>query len=383
MEFLGLKLKNEILTYEFDLQFFAAEDEGRTELPTERKKQEARKEGRVLKSQDIVSLFVVVSGFTALFFSLPFISDHIVNIFRYYFQNDLVVNENNFRTIFLYGVKEFFLILLPIAATTLIVGIAANIAQVGFLFVPKLISPNLKKIIPNFSEYFKRIFGRRGIIGFVKSLILVFGALSILFFSLNGNIFKMLQSSGQNLQTTIMFFYSLIKSLILKIGILIILMVLIDYFYQRWEYIDSLKMSKEELKREIIEQEGHPEIKSALQKKRQEILKRKSLSNVKEADVVITNPTHIAVALKYEMGIDDAPKVVAKGQDLMAQKIKEIARDNDILIYENKPLARELYKRVDIGDLIPYDLFAAVADILSIVYKKKKSFQDDWSILNG
>lgn len=376
-------IDDKILSYDFDLQLFAAEDEGRTELPTERKKQEARKEGRVLKSQDIVSLLVVISGFIALFFSLNYITNHIVNIFRYFFQNNLFMNEDNFKIIFLFGVKEFFLILLPVVSTTLIVGIIANLVQVGFLFVPKLISPDFKKIIPNFSQYFKRIFGRRGIIGLLKSLILVFGALSILFFTLNSNIFKMLQSSGDNIKTTIMYFYSLIKSLIFKVGILIIIMVLIDYFYQRWEYIDSLKMSKEELKREIIEQEGHPEIKSALQKKRQEILKRKSLANVKEADVVITNPTHIAVALKYEMGIDDAPRVIAKGQDLMAEKIKEIAKDYDILIYENKPLARELYKRVDIGELIPYDLFAAVADILSIVYKNRKSFNDNWSLLNG
>jgi len=153
---------------------------------------------------------------------------------------------------------------------------------------------------------------------------------------------------------------------------MILLIAILDYFFQRREYLETLKMSKYEVRQEIYEQEGRPEIRQARQKRRNEIMKKKSLENVKTADVVITNPTHLAVALKYELGIDDAPVVVAKGQDLMAQKIKEIAKENDVFIYENKPLARELYKRLDIGDTIPADLYEAVSLVLSSVYNQQK-----------
>jgi len=168
-------------------------------------------------------------------------------------------------------------------------------------------------------------------------------------------------------------FYIVLKDLVLKIAIIILILSIIDYFFQRREYIESLKMSKYELKQEIYEQEGRPEIKQARNRRRREIMKRKSLEEVKTADVVITNPTHIAVALKYDFGVDIAPKVVAKGEDLWAKKNKKkIAIENDVYIYENKPLARELYKRLDIGDYIPYDLYEIMVKVFEIVYKEKK-----------
>ncbi len=364
--------------YPLDLQYFAAEDEGRTELPTETKKKKAREEdGRVLKSQDIVSYIVTFGGIITIFAFKDNIKNHIFNMFNYSLKLEEVVSFDTINEHLIFYIKELLLAVAPILIITMVLGIIANLGQVGFFFSMKQIKPDIKKVSPNIVSFFKKIFGKKGMINFLKSLLLVIGILSVLFITLNNNILKMLQSSQQSIETTMLLFLTLIKSILIQAAIIILVVVVLDFFYQRWEYIDSLKMSKYDVKHEFYDQEGRPEVKQALDKKRQEIMKRKSIENVKEADVIITNPTHIAVALKYQAGIDMAPKCVAKGADSFAKKIKEEARNHDIYIYENKPLARELFKRVNIDDEIPRDLYEVVVEVLRIVYmdnqKKGKS----------
>jgi|YNPMSStandDraft_2_1061718.scaffolds.fasta_scaffold00004_59 flagellar biosynthetic protein FlhB len=362
-----------LIYYNLDLQFFAAEDEGRTELPTEFKKKKAREEeGLILKSQDIVSFAVTFGTLIFLVFTIRLSVKYVLDIVSYYLQENVEITIGNLGYVLKFGLTRALYFFAPFALISIILAIASNYFQVGFFFFPKAIMPDLKKIAPNFNRYFKNIFGLRGFVNFVKSFVVVFGSFAIFLSILNSSIFKILQSSQQSIQTTIELFYIVLKDLVLKIAIIILILSIIDYFFQRREYIESLKMSKYELKQEIYEQEGRPEIKQARNRRRREIMKRKSLEEVKTADVVITNPTHIAVALKYDFGVDIAPKVVAKGEDLWAKRIKEIAIENDVYIYENKPLARELYKRLDIGDYIPYDLYEIMVKVFEIVYKEKK-----------
>ncbi|MCX8058866.1 MAG: EscU/YscU/HrcU family type III secretion system export apparatus switch protein [Spirochaetes bacterium] len=360
--------------YKFDLQFFAAEDEGRTELPTEFKKRKAREEeGLILKSQDIVSFFVTFGTLISLIYLIKWSGKYILDIFYYYLQENVEITIGNFGALFKFGLIRSLYFFGPFALISIILAILSNYFQVGFFFFPKAIVPDLKKILPNFSRYFKQIFGLRGFVNFLKSFVVVFGSFAIFLSIMNSSIFKILQSSQNSIQTTLELFYIILRDTVLRIAVIILILAILDYFFQRREYIEALKMSRYELKQEIYEQEGRPEIKQARNKRRREIMKRKSLEEVKTADVVITNPTHIAVALKYEYGIDIAPKVVAKGEDLWAKRIKEIAIEYDIYIYENKPLARELYKRLDIGDYIPYDLYEIMVKVFEVVYKEKKS----------
>lgn len=364
-----------------DLQRFAAEDEGRTELPTETKKRRAREKGQVLKSQEIVALSSLVATVFSIFIFFPVIWQKIINVVNFFFQVDLSFNYENLDYFIKYILNQFLPVLAIIFIPPIVAGIIASVAQVGFLVVPSLITPNLSRIAPNFSAYFKRIFSVEGLVNLLKSLALVIGLLIIVFLAINSSLGNLFESVSDSYQKTIELGVNLFKSIFIRMIIILVIIVVIDYVMQRKRYIDSLKMSKQEILDELYEQEGRPEIRQALNKKRREIAQRKSLQNVKTADVVITNPTHFAVALKYEMGIDPAPKVVAKGEDLLAQQIKRIAFENDIITIENKPLARELYSRVSVGDYIPQDLLYVVANIYKYIYReysKRKRAGYNW-----
>ncbi len=355
---------------ELNLQRFAAEDEGRTELPTEQKKKKAREKGQVLKSQEIVSLASLLSVMLSVFAFFPVIWERIVNILYFFFQVDMEFTIENLGYFLKFIVNQLLIVAVIIFLPPIVVSIIATVAQIGFLVVPSLITPNFSRIVPNFSAYFKRIFSVQGAMNLLKSLLLVVGSLLIVFLSINSSLYNLFKSVADSYKTAISMGINLFKSMFIKIAIILVILAIIDYVLQRRQYIESLKMSKKEILDEFYEQEGRPEIKQALNRKRREIAQRRSLANVKTADVVITNPTHYAIALKYETGVDIAPKVVAKGQDLMAQRIKQIAFENDIITVENKPLARELFARTEIGDYVPSDLYSIVAGVYQYIYKE-------------
>ncbi|MFN3410838.1 MAG: EscU/YscU/HrcU family type III secretion system export apparatus switch protein [Exilispira sp.] len=353
-----------------DLQRFAAEDEGRTELPTETKKRRAREKGQVLKSQEIVALSTLLATLLSLFLFFPLIWQRIINLIYFFFQVDLSFSIENLDYFIKYALNQLLPVMGIIFIPPIIAGVASNVAQIGFLVVPSLLTPNLSRVAPNFSAYFKRIFSVEGFVNLLKGIGLVIGLLIIVILSINSSLGNLFESVSDSYQKTIELGINLFKSIFIKMIIILIIIAAVDYLMQRRRYIDSLKMSKQELLDELYEQEGRPEIRQALNKKRREIAQRKSLQNVKTADVVITNPTHFAVALKYEMGVDPAPRVVAKGEDLLAQQIKRIAFENDIITIENKPLARELYSRVSVGDYIPEDMLYIVANIYKYIYRE-------------
>ncbi|MEA1893262.1 MAG: flagellar biosynthesis protein FlhB [Campylobacterota bacterium] len=348
-----------------------ADDQEKTEEPTPKKIEDARKEGNVPKSQDtsgVVTLFVAILAVLMLF---PYMSSHVLGLYYYYFSLigtplDRLVMVN----IAIITMKEFLLIIMPLAIAVAISGIIVALAQFGFLFTTKAIMPDFKKIDP--IKGTKNLFSMKKLIEGVKITFKSFTTLGIGFVFFFMYIMELptvaLFSLGDQLD------WLKDKAIILAFVMLLIIFVfaMIDIIIVRKQYFDGLKMSKQEIKDEMKNMEGDPLIKSKIRQIQMEASRKRMMAEVPNADVVITNPTHYAVALKYEE-TKRAPIVVAKGMDNIAQQIKKIARENNVHIVQNPPLARSLYADVEIDKQIPEELFAAVAEVLAYVYKMNQA----------
>lgn len=258
----------------------------------------------------------------------------------------------------------------PLFATVMAVGLASNFGQVGFVLSGEAMSPNLEKINP--MAGLKRMFSRRATVEGLKATakMLLFGYIAYAVIAQNWNQLVNLSSLHPVQAATQIGLVC--HTILVRIALVWLVIAALDYWFQRMEVDKQLKMTKAELKREMKEQEGSPEIKSAQFQKRRQLLKGGLATKLKSADVLVTNPTHFAVAIKYERNKMHAPMVVAKGQDFLALKMREIAAAHKLPIVENKPLARQLYKRCEAGDYVPRDLFTPVAEVLAYVYKTIK-----------
>ena len=345
----------------------AAEDEGRTEEPSEYRLEQARKEGRVAKSQDISSALILLLAILVLIFLGKWFLSKCLNIFNFYFSraHSPDVTDANLMSAFLYN---YFEMLLPVGAVAVIAAIISNIVQnKGFIFSTKPLEPNFNKITPKFGEYFRKtIFSGKGLFNIAKSFIKVFIIIFVGYITIRRNIFTLIEivSNGQIL-SAIGKIASIAAQILIIVAVLFLLLSIPDYFVQRHEHRESLKMTKQEVKQEYKEMEGDPEVKARLQQMQRQLLAQNIPKAVAEADVVITNPTHFAVVLKYEEEKNEAPVVTAKGEDQTALYIKQLARDNNIPIREDRPLARGLYTDVQIGAIIPVGYIGIIAEIYS------------------
>lgn len=344
-------------------------DEEKTQAPSAHKIQKAREEGNVGKSPELTGFFILLVGLGLMFLLLPFWVEHSQKIFIHI--NALITQEVDMRVLgdlMLSIGLEVFIMLAPLFVALMVTGVIANIAQFGLLLSPKAIKPKLSKINP--------ISGIKNVISLKKLLdgfmitLKVFVAF-IVGFAVFVSFFNELPSvSMSGLYGQVMWFRQ--KALIL-IGVLLILffiMAVSDYLIKRYQYMKSLKMSIKEVKDEYKQYEQSPEIKAKIRQMQQKIASNRMMQEIPSASVVITNPTHYAVALRYsekeiEKGVP--PVVVAKGIDELAIRIKGVAREYDIRIIENPPLARELYRQLDLNQAIPHDLFAAVGQVLQEV----------------
>lgn len=350
----------------FDLQLFAGE---KTEEPTAKRRQDAMKKGQVGRSQELSAAFVLLAGFFALKVLGESAIEEIMRYCMYIFGNLVFdVNEESIMQLFIGIVILLAKTAIPLMVFIMIVGLAMNIAQVGFNFSTDKLSFNPGRLNP--INGFGRIFSKRSLVELAKSLLkiaiigsLVYSYLSVELMQMPKLIFTDI-ISGAALVTDDMF------DLAFKIIGLFMIMAVMDFMYQKWQTTQDLKMSKQEVKEEFKQQEGDPQIKGKIRQKQRQMAMARMMQEVPKADVIITNPTHFAVALKYESGMT-APEVIAKGQDAVAQKIKAIAKENRVPIVENKPLARALFAAVDVGGMVPQELFQAVAEVLAYVYKLK------------
>lgn len=354
--------------YALDLQLFAGE---KTEKATPKKRQDARKKGQVAKSQDLSGSVVLLSAFLCLLMFGGYMKERLIALFSdvYFHRLNMDVTQENVMTMFGDYAVQILLLLAPVLLVIVVMAAVANYAQVGFLLTGEPLKMQIKKLNP--IEGFKRIFSMRSLVEFLKSLLKLTIIGYLVYSTIWGERGNIASLGHVTIEDAFYFTSRLTMNLGLKIGAALFVLSVLDYLYQKYDHEKNLKMSKQDIKDEFKKMEGDPLIKGKIRERQRRMALQRMMQEVPKADVIITNPTHFAVALKYEGSEMDAPQVVAKGQDYVALRIREIAKEHSVMIMENKPLARALFQRAEIGDSIPADLFQAVAEVLAYVYRMK------------
>ncbi|GAB1484391.1 flagellar biosynthesis protein FlhB [Treponema sp.] len=354
-----------------DLQWFAAaEDEGRTEEASEYKIRKAREEGRVAKSQELVGALVLLMPALAILFLGPSMLRTSIEMLRFFLLRAVELDPTKDAIIVKAFFSYFIKLVLPIAIVAMTTAIFANVVQTGFLFTTKPLVPNFSKILPRFGAYFKRtLFSAEGMFNLVKAITKMAIVGVVAFLVIRSEIMRLANLQTASLWTGISLVSSLAMRLLIIVALLLLAFSVPDFLFQRWQYRESLKMTKQEVKEERKMYEGDPLMKSRLRQRMRELMSRNMAANVPKADVVITNPTHFAIALEWNNTAAAAPMVTAKGADEVALRIRAIAEEAGVPLVENKPLARALFAETEIGDIIPEQYYQAIATVLAHVYK--------------
>ncbi|MGO4347987.1 flagellar biosynthesis protein FlhB [Paenibacillus sp. MCAF9] len=353
---------------ELDLQLFSQE---KTEEATPKKKDEARKKGQIARSADLPGSLILIFVFMSFIMMGNYFKTHIMMLFGNLFEDWLLmdVTTGNIMSLFNDVAIEMMLILLPIFAVTVLVGVLGNVVQYGFLLTGDPLKMKLSKLNP--INGFKQIFSAKTVVEFLKSVLKLLIVAVLVYMTISKEWNRILVLASLPIQQIFSFTAGLTIKLGIEIGVVLAVLALADFFYQRYEHNKSLRMSKQDIKDEYKKSEGDPIIKSRIRERQRKMAMQRMMQEVPKADVIITNPTHFAIALKYDATKMEAPRIIAKGMDHVALRIREIAKENGVVTMENKPLARALYERAEIGDVIPPDLFQAVAEVLAYVYKMK------------
>lgn len=362
------------MEFKIQLQLFA--DAEKTEKATPKKRKDAREEGQVFQSREISSVFILLISFLVFNKFGKLIFKNLTDLMKYLYSSfenlDNLFTYDNIRIRFLSIVVIFLKTSAPVLIAASFAGILINYIQIGFLFTTKPLKPKLSRINP--IEGFKRIFSKKAFVELAKSIvkILLIGYVAYSFIRKRVGILINLPSMEpiKILEN----FSNLSFKFGMKILGVLLFVSLLDYLYQWRSYEKNLMMSKEEIKEEFKQTEGDPLIKSKIREKQKKMAFTRMMQDVPKADVIITNPTHIAIALKYDQESYFAPILLAKGENIIAENIKKKGKENSIPIIENKPLARAIYKTVEIGDIIPEELYEAVAEVLAYVYSLKDEF---------
>ncbi len=346
----------------------------RTERATPKKRHDARERGEVLKSAELNTAVLILLGFGVLLALAGFIARQAITLFTNAL-SPAVLDMQSFGTqdlgiVFVQMGLELAVIVGPILLATAVVGIAINYLQVGFLFTTKPLAPKFSRINP--FAGFKRMFSVRSLVELLKSV----GKVIIIYVMVNSSIREFIDTlpglMGKPLDEVIAETMTYAFILGIKIGAALLAIGVADYLFQWWRHEKDMRMTKQEVKDEYKLSEGDPQIKGRIKNKQREMAAMRMMQSVPDADVIITNPTHYAVALKYDDSVGDAPVVLAKGKDYLALKIKEIGREHRVEMVENKPLAQSLYAMCEVGDAIPENLYHAVAEILAYIYRAKE-----------
>lgn len=361
---------------EYNLQFFAKDGPGgeKTEKPTSKKLNDARKEGQVAKSKEITNAFELLAFFLMIYIWVKYMGTFFVgNIYEIYSQipeyikmYDGRIQDQTFNMLFVKSLSRVLLIMAPFLLVGYLVCFITNLLQVKWRPTTKPLKPKFSKLNP--INGFKRFFSLNSLVELAKSILKIGLVGYVVYSYLKKNMPPLYLFYDLSLNQGIMQLGMLVVKLGIRISLFYMIIAALDYVYQKWKFNNDQKMTKQEVKDEVKNQEGDPQIKGKQRQRMQEASRRRMMQQLPEADVVITNPTHFAVAIKYDQSLYDAPYVIAKGADYLAQKIKETAKENHIEIVENKPLARMLYANVDVGAVVPPELYQAVAEVLAFVY---------------
>lgn len=347
-------------------------DQEKTERATPKRREDARKKGQVAQSKEIPSALILLSALGFFFFGGPWMFQELSGYTRQLLQNLGTLHLEDVSTLHAFVIDVFrhiLKLLSPLMLTVLLAGIAGNIVQVGFSFKEEALTPKLTKLNP-ITGLGKLVSLRSGV-ELIKSLYKILLIGGIAFFLVRQEI----KGIPDLMQTGVGEIVGFIARVSFRIGLYVSLAMMVlaclDYIFQRWKHEKDLRMSKQEVKDEAKQRELDPKIKGRIRSIQLQLARQRMMEKVPEATVVVTNPTHLAVALKFDAKKMTAPLVVAKGADFIAERIKELAREHAIPMVENKPLARTLYKTVDVGHTIPGELYRAVAEILAYVYRLK------------
>ncbi len=364
---------------QLNLQFFAKEGAGgeKTEPATEKKLSDARKEGQVAKSRELGQAMALLALFIILKIWSGSMGHNFINSFRANYtrmkeMTTLVGGEisvKDFCRLLNSNILNMALIVAPVFIAAVIIAIVVDIWQVKWQPTSKPLQPKFSKINP--ISGFKRIFSKEKLVDLLKSLVKLVLLGYLAWSTLKGQFSVLFALFDMDLMSAIKVIGDITINLGLKISAFYIVIGFADYGYQKWKFAEDMKMTKQEVKDEWKNAEGDPQIKGRQRQRMQEASRRRMMQAVPSADVVITNPTHFAVAIKYDVGVFDAPYVVAKGEDFLAARIKDRAAEAGVEIVENKPLARMLYYNVDLGAPIPPELYQTVAEILAAIYNAR------------
>ena len=359
--------------FAYNLQFFG-EGGDKTEKATPKKLDDARKEGRVARSSDLINGFMLLLMFSVLKLFEGIMANLFLDSFvKYYnkasdismevFDVKQAVNLSNEIVI------DIVIASLPVLIGSFVVALVGNIVQVGWKVTGKPLKPKLDRLNP--IGGFKRMFSQEKVVELIKSILKVLAIALVAYNEVKDRWKFILNLYDFEFMQAVLNIFDIVLDVGIKISVIFVIIGLADFGYQKWKHLHDLRMSKQEVKDEMKQSEGDPQIKGQIRQKMREGARRRMMQDLPKADVVITNPTHFAVAVKYDKETAEAPYVLAKGADYVAANIKEIAKQNNIEIVENKPLARMLYYNVEIGDQIPPELYQMVAEVLAYVYSVK------------
>ncbi|MFB3787582.1 MAG: flagellar biosynthesis protein FlhB [bacterium] len=340
----------------------------KTEPATGRKRTRAREEGNVPKSHEVNTTLVLIAGVASFYYLAGHYFGGLMEAVRYYLQESArPVTPDSYYSILLEAGLRTLIIVFPFLLILTVAALAINLLQVGFLLSGKPLIPRFGRMNP--AQGIKRLFSARGAVELVKSMGKIFIIAPVMIYTVYKEIPNLMGLVEMEVRDSMIYMGYACFDLAVKALLIMIVLAIADYAYQRWQHEKDLRMTKEEVRQEMKDIQGDPKIKSRIRSIQIQMARQRMMEQVPQAEVVVTNPTEYAVALKYTPDEHPAPQVIAKGRNLLAQRIKEIALEHNIPIVENRPLAQSLYKLVGVGGLIPPDLYQAVAEVLAYVYK--------------
>lgn len=349
----------------------AEDDSERSEEATDMRRDEFRKRGQVANTKELASCIFLLASAACVLVLSQFFFKQVYQIFQFLMGDNMVeiTRGGTFHDAFIFAGTKMAVLILPILAISAVISVLSSVLQTGWLQIEDALSPDLERINP--LKGLGRVFSLKAVVEALKSIIKIIFIGTIVYLILKKEIYQVPYLVQYNVEQIVSYLGGLVFKLFMTIGLVIGVLAIADYFFQRWDLEKQMMMTKQEVKEENKSREGDPMIKARIRKIQRDVANRRMMQKVPKGDVVITNPTHIAVVLKYDANLP-APQVIAKGADHVAEKIKQIARENGIPIVENIPLARTIFKTLKIGQVIPRELFVAVAEVLAYVFKLKR-----------
>ncbi len=343
----------------------------RTEQATPRRKQKAREEGKVCRSQELNSAVILCLGAVAIYMLGPLLASQLKELMTFIFSQAPLMKADNdtIMAFFSQRVIEFFILLMPIFGVLAVVAYGINVLQVGFLFTTKTLEPKLDKL--DIAKGIKKLFSIRSLVELSRDVIKLILIGYVGYKSITSELGTFYKLSDNSVSVFAGTMSKIALTTVLELGAVILILALFDYAFQRYDFEKNIRMSKQDIRDELKDTEGSPQTKARIRQIQREMSRKRMMEEIPKADVVVTNPTHIAVALKYNSDTMEAPMVVAKGERIIAARIREIAEAAGIPIVENRILARALFKMCDIGSYVPAKLYRAVAEVLAYVYRQK------------